>query len=38
MSDIGTLLGRGIAFEVGVGASGRFEWSAGPENIASPFG
>jgi phage baseplate assembly protein W len=33
MSDIGTLLGRGIAFEVGVGSSGRFEWSAGPENI-----
>ena len=33
MSDIGALLGRGIAFEVGVGSSGRFEWSAGPDNI-----
>lgn len=33
MNNIGTRLGRGIAFEVGVGTSGRFEWSAGPANI-----
>lgn len=34
MNDIGSLLGRGLAFEVGVGSSGRFQWSAGPENIS----
>lgn len=33
MSDVGRLLGRGVAFEVGVGRSGRIEWSTGPSNI-----
>ena len=33
MSDVGALLGRGIAFPPRVGADGRVMWSAGEDNI-----
>lgn len=33
MTDVGTILGRGIAFPPRVGADGRVAWSAGEDNV-----